>query len=179
MIIAVGSLNPLKHDAVKIGFSKVWPNESLEIVPAKVSSDVSEQPLTGEETLLGSKTRAKAALDAISKADYGVGIEGGLHQLNDDWFSCSWITIIDRQGNIGRGASASCPIPAHLMELVHQGKHMSEVCRIIYGVQDLGTKQGYFGLMTNNAITRTSGYADGVIMAMANFITPSLGGESD
>ncbi len=175
MIIAVGSLNPVKHEATRIGFSKVWPDMSLEFIPTEVSSGVSEQPLTDKETLQGSKTRAKAALDGISKADYGVGIEGGLQKLGNEWFGRSWITIINRSHQMGIGASASCPIPSELMVQVHAGKDMSEVCRIIYGVEDLGKKEGYFGLLIHNVITRTSGYSDGVVMALVNFINPTTG----
>lgn len=38
MKVVVGSTNPVKINAVKLAFEKVWPNEKWEVTGIKVSS---------------------------------------------------------------------------------------------------------------------------------------------
>ena len=62
----------------KIGYVKEIICEielDLIITPIDVSSEVSEQPTTEEETKKGSINRAKNAIKEIKKADWGLGIE--------------------------------------------------------------------------------------------------------
>ena len=44
----------------------------------------------------------------------------------------------------------------------------------LFGVENSKHGDGHFGLLTNGAITRTSGYRDGVIAALARFIKPEV-----
>ena len=46
-----------------------------EITPFKARSGVSDQPITSDETVTGACNRAKAALEAISGATYGMSTE--------------------------------------------------------------------------------------------------------
>lgn len=172
MIIAVGSKNPVKLEAVENGFRKVFPQESLDVIGVDVKSGVSEQPLSDVEMMKGAKNRAKAALNSVKSAEYGVGLEGGLNEHDGEWYGRSWMSIIDRSGTHGMGSSVSCYIPPKMMKLVHEGKDLKTVCEELFGIQDIGRKEGYFGLLTNNAITRASGYSDGIVMALSNFVRP-------
>src|SRR5687768_4500395 len=165
MIISVGSLNPVKLHAVEQAFKTVWPKQQLKLDGIAANSGVKEQPLSDQEMLRGAKARAQQVM-ALAKADFGVGLEGGLHKIGDDWFGRSWIVVMDRSGRVGVGSSVSCLIPPAMMDLIHQGKDMNQVCEALYGVKDIGKREGYFGLLTNNLITRASGYRDGVIMAL-------------
>jgi inosine/xanthosine triphosphatase len=174
MIVAVGSQNPAKLEAVRLGFLRIWPDYAWTVRATKVKSNVSEQPLSDEEMIAGSEFRAKSALNFHSHADYGVGLEGGLHRYGEQWFGRSWISVVSRNGKLGIASTVSCLIPAPMMKLVHQGKTMSEVCEILYGDAEIGKKNGYYGLLTNNVITRSIGYADGVVMALAVFARPEM-----
>lgn len=174
MKIAVGSENPVKLEAVENGFRKVFPKDNIEVIGVKVKSGVSEQPLSDAEMMKGAKNRAKAALKKVENADYGVGLEGGLNEYNGEWYGRSWMSIIDREGAHGMGSSVSCYIPPKMMRLVHEGKDLKKVCEELFGIKDIGRKEGYYGLLTNNAITRASGYGDGIVMALSNFIRPKI-----
>lgn len=174
MKIVVGSKNPVKLEAVTTGFKAVFPNEKIEVAGVEVASGVHEQPMSDHEMMQGAKNRAQRALAKDKSADYGVGLEGGLHEYEGDWYGRSWMAVLNKEGKIGLGSSVSCYIPPHMMELVHKGKDLRQVCEELYGVEDIGRKEGYFGLLTNNLITRASGYTDGVIMALANFIHPEI-----
>lgn len=52
----------------------------------------------------GAINRAKSALK-LSSGDFGVGLEGGLHQIGERWFESGWIAVVDKQGTIGLGSS--------------------------------------------------------------------------
>ncbi len=172
MKIAVGSENPIKLEAVEDGFRKVFPQEKIDVIGVNAKSGVSEQPLSDAEMMRGAKNRAKSAIKKVAGADYGVGLEGGLNEHDGEWYGRSWMSIIDKKGTRGMGSSVSCYIPPKMMELVHKGKDLKTVCEELFGIEDIGRKEGYFGLLTNNAITRTSGYSDGIVMALSNFVRP-------
>lgn len=36
------------------------------------------------------------ALEATD-ADYGLGMEGGLSRVGDQWFECGWMAVIDKK----------------------------------------------------------------------------------
>ena len=76
MIIAVGSKNPTKIRPVRKIFKKYF--EDIIINSYEVSSGVSDQPLSENETYEGALNRAKEVLKLDLDADYGVGIEGGI-----------------------------------------------------------------------------------------------------
>jgi inosine/xanthosine triphosphatase len=79
MKIAVGSKNAAKVNAVAEILQDYSHLSDAEVMGFDVSSEISPQPLTLEETLRGARNRAKNAFD--QGADYGVGIESGLIEV--------------------------------------------------------------------------------------------------
>ena len=53
MKIAVGSENPVKINAVKHAFKLVWPKKKWEVIGVKVTSGVSDQPMSDVESIKG------------------------------------------------------------------------------------------------------------------------------
>jgi non-canonical (house-cleaning) NTP pyrophosphatase len=97
--IAVGSTNPAKLSSVKQAALALFPDSpNAEIVGFKVPSGVSDQPMSDDECIRGAITRAKNALEASGSddTDFGVGLEGGVHQINEKWFECGWIAVVDK-----------------------------------------------------------------------------------
>ena len=70
MIVAVGSLNPVKIQATLNAFKKFWPDKSWKIIGIETPSGVSDQPMSDNEYIKGAFKKIKA--------DFGVGLEGGL-----------------------------------------------------------------------------------------------------
>lgn len=173
MKVAVGSHNPVKIEAVRIAFSTVWPDEHWEVFGTAVSSGVADQPMSDEESIRGAGNRARAARE-ISRADWGVGLEGGLHEINGQYFDCGWVTVIDAVGSEGIGSTVRILTPPKIMELIHGGKELGEANDMVFGTANSKQQEGHFGLMTRNAITRTGGYRDGVIVALSRFVHPHL-----
>ncbi|HVX48266.1 MAG TPA: inosine/xanthosine triphosphatase [Candidatus Saccharimonadales bacterium] len=171
--IAVGSKNPVKIKSVQQAFEALWPDEKWQTEGIDVDSGVSDQPMSDEESIKGAYNRARKALKALG-ADYGVGLEGGLQKTGEHWLDCGWVVVVDKDGNEGIGSTIKMVVPAKMMELVHSGKELAEACDILFGQTNSKHKEGHFGLMTKNQITRTTGYKDGVIAALAYFVHPHM-----
>ena len=173
MKIAVGSTNPVKILATKQAFQTVWPKEKWVVEGVSVKSGVSDQPMCDEESVKGAKTRAKRALAALG-ADFGVGLEGGIQKIGKDYFDCGWAVVVDKNGIVGVGSSAKVIVPTKMMKYIKKGVELGVVCDLVFKSKNSKQENGHFGLMTNNIITRTSGYKDGIVMALVRFIHPDL-----
>jgi inosine/xanthosine triphosphatase len=172
MIIAVGSTNPTKIRPVRNIFSQHYRN--VIVTGVKVSSGVAEQPMTDGEMYQGVLTRARHALTQVADADYGVGIEGGVHLYTYGWFERSLVVIIDKSGKIGIGSSGGLALPQKVITLIKAGKTLEEAVDLLCGTQKIGRGIGMFGLFTNRSVTRTEGVKHGVAFALARFLHPEL-----
>jgi inosine/xanthosine triphosphatase len=171
--VAIGSTNPTKFEATLKGFRKVWPKEKFEFIATEVSSGISDQPMSDQESIQGAINRAKKAIKDTG-ADFGVGLEGGLQQVGKYWFECGWIAVVSKAGEVGIGCSPKLLVPKRGMDLIKKGHELGEVSDILFGTKNSKHKQGYFGLMTKGVITRAAGYRQGVIMALVRFLNPKL-----
>lgn len=171
MVVAVGSTNPVKIDAVKKAFAAVWPEEKIVVKSVAVVSEVSAQPMSDEESIKGATMRAKQALERL-QADFGVGLEGGLHKIGNHWFDSGWMVVVDKHGIEGIGSTIRMHLSEKIMQHVHRGKELGDATDAVFGTVNSKQANGHFGLMTKNLITRTSGYTDGIIAALARFIQP-------
>lgn len=173
MKVAVGSTNPVKIGAARLAFETLWPEQEWEVTGVPAASGISNQPMSDEESIVGARNRAREALAAVD-AMYGVGLEGGLQQVGKYWFDSGWVVVVDRSGREGVASTIKLPAPASVMALIREGIELGEVCDLLFQKENSKHGDGYFGLMTHNAITRERGYADGVIAALARFLHPDL-----
>ncbi|MBI2450914.1 MAG: inosine/xanthosine triphosphatase [Parcubacteria group bacterium] len=173
MKIAVGSKNPVKIEAARAAFQKVWPDKKFKIHGLAVESGVSKQPMSDKEAILGARNRAKLAVRAL-KADFGVGLEGGTQKINKDYFECGWIVILDKNNNESIGSTIKMLIPLKMVAMMKKGMELGEINDAVFKRKNSKQIEGHFGLMTKNALTRTKAYQDGVIAALVKFIHPDL-----
>lgn len=173
MKIAVGSENPIKIQAVEAAFKKVWPGKKWNVIGVKVSSGVSDQPMSDAEAIKGATTRAKKSMK-IAKADFGVGLEGGVNKIGNKWFDCGWMVIIDKKGRVGIGSGTRIETPQKIMRLLRQGRELGTANDILFGTKNSKQGQGHFGLMTNGILTRKSEYTTGLISALSRFLHPEI-----
>lgn len=173
MRIAVGSKNPVKIDAVQLAFKAIWPGELFTVEGVGVTSGVSPQPMSDTESISGARNRAYQARDALG-ADFGVGLEGGLQEIGSRYFDCGWVIVVDSSGHEGLGSTIRILTPPCMLTLIRNGMELGEANDKIFGRENSKQAEGHFGLMTNNAITRTTGYRDGVISALSQFIHRDL-----
>lgn len=175
MHILVASENPVKIKASEIAFSKVFDNHSFNIEGVSVNSDVSDQPMSNEETFLGARNRALNAQKLNTKADFVVGIEGGVDSFDNSLESFAWIYIIHSNLNkTSKAKTASFILPPKVVQLVNEGLELGEANDIIFKKHHSKKKNGAVGLLTNDLLTRTSYYSDAIILALIPFIQPDL-----
>lgn len=172
MLIAVGSTNPTKINPVKAVFAHHF--KDVEVTGISVRSGVGEQPLTDEDMYKGALARAQKALEKVKGADFGVGIEGGLHKYSYGWFERSIIVIVDTKGDIGVGASGGLAMPEKVMEKIHAGKNLEQAVDELFGTNQIGEGIGMFGLFTKGVVTREEGVRHGIAFALARFLYKDL-----
>jgi len=173
MKVAVGSQNPVKIEAARRAFEALWPEEAWQVFGTEVSSGVSDQPMSDEESITGARNRSRRAMEQTS-ADYGVGLEGGLHKIGTHYFDCGWVVVINSDGVEGIGSTGKILTPPRIMELIHRGMELGVANDTVFGTANSKQGEGHFGLMTKNVITRSDGYMQGVVMALSRFVHPHL-----
>ncbi len=172
--VIVASANPVKINVTQIGFSKMFPNETFEVQGINAPSNVSDQPMSEKETLEGAFNRVKNVSQLAPKADFWVGIEGGLEMVDQEMEAFAWMVIKSKEGTIGKGRSASFFLPNKVAALIKQGKELGEADDIVFGKTNSKQANGAIGLLTNDVLTRTTYYESGVIAALIPFKNPDL-----
>lgn len=148
-IVAVGSTNPIKVQAVKNAFA----HDEATIIPCSALSHVRAQPLSDEETLQGAINRAKDCLEKTD-ADIAIGLEAGIHFLQGQVFLCHWGAVVDRQGNIYFTNGPIILLPNTYKELLLAGQSLEDIMHTSTGIQDLGKKEGAIGIFTQGSLNR-------------------------
>ena len=186
MFIAIGSENQAKVRAVEIVVDKldltVLGEGNLLLKGYTVKSGVSDQPMSGIETRQGAIERARQALrkgmedegGVGQRCVLGIGMEGGLENVGDEWYECGWMAIVDRNGKIGLGTTARAPVSLGVVRRLEGGEELSEVVDDLSGQTDVRSGQGYMGMITNGALPRDECYTHGLYFAFASFISPGV-----
>ncbi|NOZ83084.1 MAG: inosine/xanthosine triphosphatase [Euryarchaeota archaeon] len=164
MRIAVGSLNPVKVEAVLSVAEQLFGSAQVEGV--EVRSGVGEQPVGMMETVLGAVRRARAAL-LQRDADFGVGIEAGLIEVPftlTGYLDVQVCAVADRRC-ITLGMGSGFEHPPEVVRAVLAGEEVGEVMERLTGVRDIGRKQGAIGFLSNSLLDRTELTKQAVFMA--------------
>jgi len=172
IIVAVGSENNTKIQPVEKIFKHHFKN--VEVIGVAVSSGISEQPMSDDEIFQGALNRAKNSLKKVKGAEYGVGIEGGLHKHSYGWFERGLVVIVNKNGEIGIGSSGGLFVPDAVMEHIHQGKTLEEAIDTLFGTHKVGEGIGMFGVFTKEVVTRAGAIEHGVAFAIARFLHKDL-----
>lgn len=168
MIVAVGSTNPTKITPVQTVFSIHFPHVAVKGV--SVLSGVAQQPMSIDEMYKGALNRAKNSIKKVRLAQYGVGIEGGLHEHRFGWLEHSIIVIVNRKNQIGVGVSGGLILPEVIIASIHKGKNLEEAVDAHFKTNKIGEGIGMFGIMTKGVVTRSEGIKQGVAFAIARFL---------
>jgi inosine/xanthosine triphosphatase len=173
MKIIVASKNPVKANAVKKGFERIFPGIEYRVEGVSVPSLVNDQPMSDGETLEGAENRATNAKSTFPEADFWIGIEGGVEKVGEDMVAFAWVVIQSAKGK-GKARTGSFYLPPPVVDLINQGKELGEADDIVFGASNSKQKGGAVGLLTEQVIDRTSLYVEAVIMAFIPFKNPDL-----
>ncbi len=158
--IAVGSLNPVKIEAVRNVMERIYGSVRIFAVDSK--SGVPEQPFE-DETVQGAINRAKGAIGDHKMA---VGIEAGVFERYDGLYDVQHCAVIDSDGKITIGMGSGFRYPDKVAELVRNGKTVGEAMKEIYSGKDIGREQGAIGILSKGLLDRRELTEQSVLNAM-------------
>jgi inosine/xanthosine triphosphatase len=147
MKIRVGSQNPAKLNAVKDVF------QTADIEGLDVASKVAAQPFSDEETMEGAINRARECARSEKDA-IGIGLEGGVMEINDQLYVCNWGALVDPNQNVYIASGARIPLPQDVANGLKKGKELGDIMDEYTQKTGIRKKEGAIGVFTNQAIDR-------------------------
>jgi inosine/xanthosine triphosphatase len=150
--VIVASRNPVKLAAVQGAVTKML-GPDWQVLPGAGHSDVSDQPMSSAETLLGAKNRAVDARKQQPDGDLWIGIEGGIEEDDTGMAAFAWV-VADSGELRGTGRSATFYLPEPIAALVRQGVELGEADDQVFGRINSKQEDGAIG-MTNRDLYRS------------------------
>ncbi|WP_424949494.1 inosine/xanthosine triphosphatase [Deinococcus sp.] len=170
-LIAVGTTNPAKLKPVALVAAQVFGVGKVHGL--SVPSGVREQPIGEEETELGAVNRAKAALEGLSGATWGVGLEGGVRfDSHGCWLFGAVAVVNSTRLEVGR--TAELRLPPQVARRIEAGEELGPVMDALTGEQNIKRKAGTVGFLTNGLLSRADVWHMGLTLAFAPFLHPDL-----
>lgn len=163
--IIVASENPVKINATKQGFQRLYPEYELEVQGVSVPSDVSAQPMTDGETLHGAVNRAYNAEREMPDADYWVGIEGGIHYTMEGYIAFAWV-VIQTKADDGKARTGTFLLPPKVTQLIDKGVELGHANDQVFAEHNSKQAGGAVGSLTNGVLGRTEYYEQAVVLAL-------------
>ncbi len=167
--ISIGSMNPVKIEAVRSVMEKIYG--SVRITSVDVDSGVPEQPFESD-VKKGSINRAKNALGGHTMS---VGIEAGVFEKEEGLFDIQYCTVLDNEGKLTVGMGSGFVYPEKIASLVRDGYTVSEAITKLYGNKEIGKKQGAIGMLSNGLLDRKTLTEQAVMAAMIPRISDTFG----
>ena len=184
--IALGSDRAAKIMAVRASVARIatidaeWANAN--VVARRVETSVPAMPLTDWQLMQGARERALAARDSLLSrrlaADIYVGLEGGFHSVSieGEWhtFLRGWAFATDGERS-AFGAAPSISVPPHIVKNVIEGRReLGTVIDEVTGGRDIRSKQGAWGVLSRDLVTRSMSFELALVAAFAPFYNPKL-----
>lgn len=129
--------------------------------------------MNDEACILGAKNRAVAARDALD-ADYGFGLEGGVHPWAEGLLLVGWVAVVDKNGRFGVGGSGRLPLPTQMGNRVLAGEELGDVIDDLLNDHNSKQKGGAVAALTHGILTRTDAFQLGVGYALGPFLATRL-----
>ena len=187
VVVAVGSTNPVKVEAVRLAFMRAFPTaEPPRIVGVSAASGVRDQPMGDEETRTGAFNRAVNAAAAMegTPPTFAVGLEGG---CGDETFiapggarqsaliTFAYMAVLHvGSGEWGWARTGTFMLPPAVTALVRGGMELGHADDLVFGRTNSKQQDGAVGLLTAGAITRTTYYEHALILALTPFISSEV-----
>lgn len=177
MLIGIGTQNPAKIEAVKLAFKQLrqtFPKAfkgELVYHTLVTQTSVPDMPLSQSELMQGALERALFVYEKIKQCRFAIGMEGGVFRDSSERYAFlqSWVYVYD--GNVGfYGASPALPLPDKIVQpLYGQGEELNSVIDRLSGKSDVRSKEGTFGILTRDMITRSQSFILALIAATSPF----------
>src|ERR1700682_5399417 len=184
--IALGADRAAKIMALRASIARVGEVDSAwrdaNVVARSVKTDAPAMPLNDWELMSGARQRALAVREILIEqrldADLYVGLEGGFHSISveGEWhtFLRGWAFVTDgERGSFG--ATPSISVPESIRKKVIEGKReLGLVIDEVAGTRDVRSRQGAWGILSRDLITRSLSFELALIAAFAPFYNAEL-----
>ncbi|HVS21877.1 MAG TPA: inosine/xanthosine triphosphatase [Pyrinomonadaceae bacterium] len=184
--IALGSDRAAKIMAVRAAIARIAEIDSgwrdAGVVARSVKTNAPAMPLTDWELMSGARERALAVRDILIEqkleTDLYVGLEGGFHSISveGEWhtFLRGWAYVTDGERD-SFGMSPSISVPDAIVKDVIQGKReLGIVIDEVAGARDVRSRQGAWGVLSRDLLTRSMSFEAALIAAFAPFYNSEL-----
>lgn len=184
MRIAIGSTRPPKIEAVKEAWSVfsscllAGPDDAVDFSGYDVQSNRSEMPLNAQELMEGARSRAETLILQLKRekaeADFYIGLEGGFNVVSGKGprphvFLESWAYVSDGfQGFFGHGGGITVPVRLS-QPVIERGIELGIAIDRFCNESDVRSKQGTWGILTRDIISRRHSFVIALIAAFAPF----------
>jgi inosine/xanthosine triphosphatase len=193
--IAVGSTRGPKlnavSDALKLFAHLLAPGVQFEVLGFEVDSGVRQTPLSSAESMLGARQRAdtlvQMAAERRESFRYCVGLEGGIEVMEGGdargrpagtvgrrVFLESWAYVTDgSRGYFGRSGGMELP-EALAHEVLDNSIELSAAIDKFAGMAGIRDRQGAWGVLSSDLITRREAFRIALVAAFAPFYNANL-----
>lgn len=188
MVVAIASTRKPKVDAVKAVFGRLAPwlkvaVSNLKFLDFDIVSGVEETPTSLERIMQGARLRGVNLRNHCREQNreiaFVIGLEGGLFSVNDpsvgrQTFLQSWAYVAN-DGQESFGASGAILVPQSIAEPVLDGNQsLSEVIDRTAEQKDIRSKQGTWGILSQDVTTRQASFEVALTNALAPFYNPAF-----
>jgi len=145
MKVIVGSTNQVKVAAIKNIFI------DYEVVGMNISSKVSAQPISDEETIKGAINRA---FSAKGFGDIGIGLEGGVQQTSFGLLLISYGALVDRKNRVYLAGGTRILLPNEVSKEIYKGRELGDIMDEYANKKNVKHDEGAVGIFTSNYVKR-------------------------
>ncbi|MHB1048833.1 MAG: DUF84 family protein [Bacteroidota bacterium] len=183
MIIRVASVRPPKVNGVRRAAELLSaqfgiPFSGIIIESMESGSAVSDTPMSIRELMQGAEYRAKNIFQKNGTDRlFTVGVEGGLFSEQDRTFLQSWACVYDGSRTTF-GASGCIELPESLTrDVVERQLELGKAIDAFANRTDVRSKQGTFGILTDDLVTREDSFAAAALHAFMPFFNGKMYGD--
>ena len=166
MKILIGTNNRAKTKAVKEVASIYYPEATFE--NREVPSLVSNQPMSNEETRQGAINRAKQLM-AHSDATFGIGLEGGVQELDGTMYICNWGALATKDKEVFTATGAGVPLPEIIATQLRAGAELGPIMDVYTNKNDIRHDEGAIGVCTNGFVKRSDMFEHIMLLLLGQY----------
>ncbi|MBI5020585.1 MAG: DUF84 family protein [Ignavibacteriales bacterium] len=184
MIIAIATKRGPKVEAVKKCFESIkqyFTDTPTEFLTCEIDAGI-VMPRSITELMEGAKKRTILLQQTVKTenrhADFFIGMEGGFHSMHHDEkelvFLQSWAYVSN--GVTGFfGSSGNILVPEKIAaEVMNNKRDLSEVIDEFAKQSDIRSKQGTWGILTKDLLTRQQSFETALTAAFAPFYNSEI-----
>ena len=172
MKIAIWTTRKAKVEWIKEWVSKCpyLKNKEIEYILKKVSSDISDMPLSLEETMQGAKNRARNLKKENIDADFYIGIEWWTYILGNRAYLVGIVYIENSEWEWHFGFSPAIEVPEKIRKMLYEEwKELWPIMEELSGIVDIRSENGSMWAWSDDMLKRKDEFVQAFQAAISPF----------